>query len=242
MTKPSSGDGLMRKSNTSPLGKTLEEQTFSPESLQTVNCDMNSNTDKSAASLPDKQKNKLYPIVLELFSTKDFHQVSIREISKLSGISTTTIYRYYPSKEKLLFSILDEKLSELAGLVAMHLQGMESTREMFRKLFWVTLNHYDSVPGMAVANIVTAPMHAWMEEGSYRRKDAYQVIGSIIDHGRKHREIDPNITDEQIIDLYFMYCHRQIQRWCYRRKNTKLAETVGHFFDVFWKTISVPSA
>ena len=105
------------------------------------------------------------------------------------------IYRYYSSKEKLLFSILDEKLSELCGLVAAHLKGMESTEEMFRKLFWVTMDHYDNVPGMAVANYVTAPIHAWMEGGTYRRSDAYQQIRSIIEHGRRKNQIDPDITD-----------------------------------------------
>jgi len=182
----------------------------------------------------------LYPVVLELFSTRDFHQVSVRDISKMSGISTTTIYRYFPSKEKLLFTILDEKLNELVGLVKVHIQGLESTREMFRKLFWVTLNHYDNTPGMAVANIVTAPTHAWMEEGSYRRKNAYELIEGIIEYGRDCNEIDPAITNEQIIDLYFMYCHRQILRWCYRRKNSKLVESIDQFFNVFWKTVSTP--
>lgn len=188
----------------------------------------------------EKLKAKLYPVVLELFSTKDFHQVNIREISKLSGISTTTIYRYFPSKEKLLFSILDEKLSQLANLVRVHLQGLESTKEMFRKLFWVTLNHYDTTPGLAVASIVTVPTHSWMEEGSYKRQDAYELINMIIQHGRDCGEIDSAISNEQIIDLYFMYCHRQILRWCFHRKTKNLTESIGLFFDVFWKTVSTP--
>jgi len=194
------------------------------------------------SQLSARQKKKLFPVVLELFSTRDFHQVSIRDISRLSGISTTTIYRYFPSKEKLLFNILDEKLAELANLIRMHIQGMESTKEMFRKLFWVTLNHYDSIPGLAVASIVTAPTHAWMEEGSYRRRDAYAVIREIIDHGRSCNELDPEIDDEQIIDLYFMYCHRWILRWCFHRKTTSLVDCLGQFFNTFWKTVSLPAS
>ncbi len=195
--------------------------------------------ENTVLDLSEKQKAKLYPVVLGLFSIKDFHLVSIREISKLSGISSTTIYRHFPSKEKLLFSILDEKLSELAGMIKIHLQGLESTKEMFRKLFWVTLNHYDNNPGMAVANIVTVPTLAWMEEGTYRRKDAYELIEDIILYGRDHGDIDPAVSNEQIIDLYFMYCHRQILRWCFRRKTTALTDSLGQFFDVFWKTVSV---
>ena len=202
---------------------------------------MGSTTENGVLGLSDKQKAKLYPVVLELFSTRDFHQVTIRDISRLSGISTTTVYRHFTSKEKLLFSILNEKLSELVGLVSLHIQGLESTKEMFRKLFWVTLNHYDSNPGMAVACYVTAPTHAWMEDGTYRLKHAYELINGIILYGRNSGEIDPDITNEQIIDLYFMYCHRQVQRWCFRRKTNNLADSVSLFFDVFWKTVSVVS-
>ena len=200
---------------------------------------MKTTAENTISDLSEKQKAKLYPVVMELFSSKDFHLVSIREISKLSGISTTTIYRYFPSKEKLLFAILDEKLSELAGMIKMHLLGLESTKEMFRKLFWVTLNHYDNNPGMAVANIVTVPTLAWMEEGTYRRKDAYKLIEAIISYGRDKGDIDPAVTNEQIIDLYFMYCHRQILRWCFHCKMKNLVDSLGLFFDVFWKTVSV---
>ena len=105
------------------------------------------------------------------FSTKDFHRVSMREISKSSGLSTTTLYRYYPSKENLLFTVLDEKIGLLADKVRLHIQGLESTREMFRKLFWVTLDHYDKNPGLAVAIFITAPTLSWIGEESYIRKD-----------------------------------------------------------------------
>lgn len=82
------------------------------------------------------------------------------------------------------------------GLVSVHIQGLESTREMFRKLFWVTLNLYDNTPEMAVANIVTTPTHAWMKEGTYLRKDACDLINGIIAYGRNCNEVDPAITNE----------------------------------------------
>lgn len=198
-------------------------------------------TDNESSELPEKHKTRLYPVVLELFSKKDFHKVSIREISKISGISTTTLYRYYPSKEKLLFSILDERLRELSSTIKLHIQGLESTKEMFRKLFWVTLNHYDKNPGLAVATFMTVPTRSWMQEETYHLKDAYKIIVEIINHGRNSDEIDSNISNEQIIDLYFMYCNRQIHRWCYHNNTSQLADSMGQFFDVFWKTVSAIS-
>jgi AcrR family transcriptional regulator len=69
----------------------------------------------SAASTPngDKERQQVFPlklkqrlpVVLERFSKKDFHQVTLHEICRLSGISPGTIYQYYSSKENLTFSI-----------------------------------------------------------------------------------------------------------------------------------------
>ncbi|MBU3917473.1 TetR/AcrR family transcriptional regulator [bacterium] len=199
---------------------------------------MGNTTRDPNSNLPDKQKDKLYPIVLKLFSTKDFHHVSMREISRLSGLSTTTLYRYFPSKESLLFSILNEKIGLLADKTRLHVQGLESTREMFRKIFWVTLDHYDCNPGLAVTVFITAPTHSWIAEKSYVRKDAYDILHETIKYGREHGEIDPEISDEQIIDLYFMYCHRQVLLWYFRNQASTLVESIGKFFNVFWKAIA----
>ena len=85
--------------------------------------------------MPEKLKERLYPVVLRQFSMKDFHAVNIRDISKESGISSGTIYKYFSSKEDLLFSIIDEKLLNLAELLRIHLEATEDIREMFRKMF-----------------------------------------------------------------------------------------------------------
>ena len=56
-------------------------------------------TETAGGPVSAKMKEKLYPAVLDLFSGKDFHQVNLREIYKKSGMSPSTIYKYFPSKE-----------------------------------------------------------------------------------------------------------------------------------------------
>ena len=51
--------------------------------------------------------------VLEVFSERDFHRASIRQIAKKAGVSFTSIYKYYGSKEGLLFAYIDKCLGEL---------------------------------------------------------------------------------------------------------------------------------
>jgi AcrR family transcriptional regulator len=190
------------------------------------------------AHLPEKLKQRLYPVVLDLFSQKDFHQVQIREICALSGLSPSTIYRYFSSKEDLLFNIIDEKISEIVTLAKFHIQGLESTREILRKIFWVAMDYYDRNPGVAITAFITVPMRTWMRERSYAKNDVLEVIGDVIIDGHARNEIDSVIEPYHIRDLFYMYCHRQIQLWYYHGMKWKLVDTIPRFFNLVWKTVS----
>lgn len=192
--------------------------------------------------MPAKLKGRLYPVVLDLFSQKDFHQVQIREICKRSGLSPSTIYKYFTSKEELLFTILDENISEIVALSRVHLQGLESTKEIFRKVFWVSMDFYDRNPGVAITAFITVPMRTWMKAASYSKSDFLEVTSGLITDGLKRKEIDPAVDSKQIRDLYYMYCHRQIQLWYYHGMKWKLVDTIPRFFHLFWKTIAAPSS
>lgn len=187
--------------------------------------------------IPDKIRQRLYGKVLELFSGKDFHQVNIREISRSTGLSSSTLYRYFPSKEAIIFTILEEKMSEIGIAVKSHLQGLESTREILRKCLWLTLDFYDRNPGVAITAFITVPMRTWMQTGTYNNKDATQMIADIIAAGQKKGELDPELTVSQAVDLYYMFHSRQILRWYYNGCSWKLSDTLPGFFDLFWKAV-----
>lgn len=197
-------------------------------------------TDTANTDMPEKLKGRLYPVVLELFSKNDFHQVNIRDIRKMSGLSTSTIYKYFTSKEDLLFTILDEKVDEITEQVRLHLQGLESTREMFRKAYWVLMDYYDRNPGVAITFFITVPMRTWMQKESYRRKDSYTIIVNTVIHGEKRNEIDPVFKNSQILGIFFMHCYHEVHRWYYNGMKWKLVDTIPNFFPVFWKTVSNP--
>ncbi|MDM7985774.1 MAG: TetR/AcrR family transcriptional regulator [Smithella sp.] len=188
--------------------------------------------------MPEKLKERLYPVVLRQFSGKDFHAVNIRDISKESGISTGTIYKYFSSKEDLLFSIIDEKLLALASLLRMHLAGTEDIREMFRKLFWVTMNFFDNNPDLAVTAFITVPSKSFMASKSYKRETEVDILNEVIETARKRGAILSELENHYFVDLYMMITQRHIQNWYAHGMKWKLAENINNFFDFFWKVIT----
>ena len=196
-------------------------------------------TDTPNLDMPEKLKKSLYPTVLELFSKNDFHQVNMRDICNLSGLSTSTIYKYFPSKEDLLFSIIDEKVDEIYEQVRLNLRGLESTKEMFRKAYWVLMDYYDRNPGVAITFFITVPTRTWMQKNSYRMNGTYDILVDTIIHREKRNEIDPRLKDSQIMGVFFMHCYHVVHRWYYHGMKWELVDAIPEFFPVFWKTISV---
>jgi AcrR family transcriptional regulator len=188
--------------------------------------------------IPKKLRERLYPVVLRQFSMKDFHAVNIRDISKESGISTGTIYKYFSSKEDLIFSIIDEKLRDLASLLRMHIAGTEDIREMFRKMFWVSMNFFDDNPELAITAFITVPMKSFMANKSYKRETEIDILNGIIEKARKRGAVLSDIENHYFVDLYVMIMQRYIQNWYVHGMKWKLADTINNFFDFFWKVVA----
>jgi AcrR family transcriptional regulator len=199
----------------------------------------NANNLTGRLKIPEKLKQRLYPAVLELFSDYDFHRVNIREISKRTGVSSGTIYKYFRSKENLIFTILDEQIAQISVLISYHINGMADIKEIFRKVFWVTMDFYDHNPGVAVTAFITVPMRTWMQDGSYKKQYDLSILKQHVDLARNKGEIDPDISSRQVLDAYYMVCYRYIHNWYYAGMNYRLTEKLDEYFKLFWK-IMIP--
>ena len=65
----------------------------------------------------------------ELFQVYGFRKVSMDEISKKLGISKRTIYRYFPSKERLIEEVIDAMMKPVVRKV---LSSLEETKTLPR--------------------------------------------------------------------------------------------------------------
>jgi AcrR family transcriptional regulator len=197
----------------------------------------NKKRNRVSAAIPDKLRKKLYPVVFDLFSKSDFHQVNIREICKRTSISPSTIYKYFQSKEDLIFRILDEKISELIKLIKEHVQGIESAKEILRKVFWVTMDFYDKNPGVAITVFITVPTRAWMKEKSYQRKEAQEIVKGVFENKNIKDQFDPSVDIEHVVGLYYMYCYRHIHLWYYHGMKWRLIDAIPRFFPICWRAV-----
>ncbi|MBF0121340.1 MAG: TetR/AcrR family transcriptional regulator [Desulfobacterales bacterium] len=183
-------------------------------------------------------EQRLYPVVLDLFSIKDFYSVTFKDLSKHSGLSILTIDKYFSSKEDLLFKVLDKKISEIISLIKIHTHGIDNTEELFRRSFWLTMEYCDRNPGIAIIFFVKIPQYIWMQSKTYERKEIYDLLSEMAKHGREHNQIDPKLKDYQIMNLFLMHFSFSVQTWYYKGRKWKLVDSIKDFFPLFWKAVS----
>ena len=118
--------------------------------------------DRGVSELRPEVHARLEKAVLEIFSQSDFHKANIRDVARRAGVSFTTIYKHYGSKERLLFSFVDIWLGKLTERIIDHLQGIEDLKEKMRKVYWLQLDYYERHEGLGKILFMTLPMQTWM--------------------------------------------------------------------------------
>ena len=72
----------------------------------------------------------------EMFSQRSYHAVSLEEISRALGMGKSTMYHYFPTKEKLFTEVLKQNVQELYEDVC---AKVDSARSFQEKVFAVQL-------------------------------------------------------------------------------------------------------
>lgn len=83
---------------------------------------------------------------LELFAVKGFGQVGMRELASSLGLSAGALYHHYPSKQHLLFDLIEEFYEELVAALAHIKTRGSSRRSVQRALINVHLDLHREMP------------------------------------------------------------------------------------------------
>jgi len=85
---------------------------------------------REATGLRERKKREtrdaLTRAALELFVERGYDETTLAEIADAAGVSTRTIFAYFPSKEDILFSTMEAMRDALAGALAVRPAGMDA--------------------------------------------------------------------------------------------------------------------
>ena len=84
--------------------------------------------------------------MLELFASKGFGQVGMRELATCLGLAPGSLYHHYPSKQHLLLDLIEEFYEELLSTLGRIDQKASAKRDKLQNLIRAHLNLHREMP------------------------------------------------------------------------------------------------
>jgi AcrR family transcriptional regulator len=183
---------------------------------------------------------RLEQAVLDIFSHSDFHKANIRDVANRAGVSFSTIYKHYGSKERLVFAFVDVWLGELTERIYDHLQGIEDLKEKMRKVLWLQLDYYERNQGLARIIFMTLPMKTWMADETFKQKKMINMYLEVMRYGQKEGILNPHVRAGVLLDFMLGIVQRAFTMWISRGQQGRLTDQAGTLFEMVWRAISNP--
>ena len=190
--------------------------------------------------LNDDIHKRLERAVLEVFSSSDFHKASIRDIANRAGVSFTTIYKHYGSKERLVFAFVDIWMGKLADRIIDHLHGIENLKEKLRKVFWLQLDYYERHEKFGRIIFMTLPMKTWMVDKTFAQPRMMSLMIDVLRQGQDEGILNPDVRTRVLLDFLMGFVQRSFFMWILRGQEDSLADEANVMFEMVWQGMTRP--
>jgi AcrR family transcriptional regulator len=92
----------------------------------------------------DEYRKELLNQCFDLFADNGYASLTTRQIAKVLGVSTGTLYYYFPSKEDLFMQLIEELTTQDLLRAAAEIEGLSTLRERILALgdFLDAIEHY----------------------------------------------------------------------------------------------------
>jgi len=178
--------------------------------------------------------------VLDLFSRQDFHDVSLLDVAKAANVSLQTIYKYFGSKETLVYAMLDVMLGRLAERMIDHLQGIDDARERLRKTCWVTLDYMDKHPAVMLLLFTAVPVSRHRNIRIYESPELMGAFLGVFKDGQQRGVLNNRVSSKILLDVFMGIVGRVVLMHIVRREDRSLIDQFDELFNILWRAMSSP--
>jgi AcrR family transcriptional regulator len=144
----------------------------------------------------DEKLESILRTAAQIFAEKGYHQASIRDIARATGVSLSGLYYYFNSKEELLFLIQDHAFGTLLGNLERLLEGETEPLRRLRILMETHLRYF--IANQAEMKVLSHEAEALT--GDFRRRVNAQkrrlteVAMEILTELRPDGDVDPRVA------------------------------------------------
>lgn len=167
-------------------------------------------------------KQKIIDKSLELFYKQGYIATGINQVIAESGVAKNTFYYYFPSKDDLCVSYLQEMdniwMEEIKSLINSHKKPKDrllAPIEFLRK--WNERNDFRGCPFLNIASEITDPMSSIRKEVIYHKERYKAIISELVKDIKRQVPDFEKINHKRITEAYFLLSEGAIATCQYSR-------------------------
>lgn len=183
-----------------------------------------------------KSLEKLRMTIIELFSEGLYHEVGIREICKRAKVSPHTIYKYFGTKEELLYATIKEDMDMLTENLISASSAKNTLQDKVTVFVETFFSFYYENPAIAKIVFLNIPASYWMDETKFIQRGYHDYIRELIVQGQEEGliiQVDPQILMEIIMGAV----SRLIIKWLIEPESMEYQKTVDALLTVVQQTL-----
>ncbi len=157
-----------------------------------------------ARQLDTSKMERINEAAMQLIVKKGYGNASIAEIAKTAGVADGYLYRFHKSKEDMINALLSDKIGFLIDKMKVLLQDETSVitlvEMLIKEIFVIAEQKPESIKFLYVL------MHDYnFQVSDEQRLLIKNIILSALERGRMQKEVNENITVEEVFYLVVEY-------------------------------------
>ena len=160
---------------------------------------LSSRRPRRAAARPARtgdKRERILDAAVKVFAKKGFHATRVSEVAKAAGVADGTIYLYFKSKEELLVSLFEDRVSKLLGFMQAELPKLPSASARLRAVIDMQLGLLEGERDLAeVVTVIIRQSTKLMKEYAAPKFTAYlDSIARVVAEGQASGELREDVS------------------------------------------------
>lgn len=139
-----------------------------------------------------------------LFSRFGFTKTSLDDIASAAQIAKGTVYYYFPSKEELFISVIEQKLEEYFSMLQEHIDELEGFEQKLREMLHVPISFmYEHMP-VLIEGLRTLPFNykdRLLQFREITRNRIIETLLGILKLGADEGLLNESLNPEKICEV-----------------------------------------
>jgi uroporphyrinogen III methyltransferase/synthase len=180
-----------------------------------------------------KKRERMLEVAAELFSKKNYHEVMMDDVARLTDVAKGTVYNYFTSKEELYFTIMSSKIvylnSSLKNKIASEISVIDSLHTYIVQLYMFMMK-YQNFFLMYQREYMNA-QNDFCDELRAMSEELKSILSDVIYKGKRDnqfRDIDESFAVKLVLGSIFGAVQRGIEN---KYSGDNLSEEREKLFD-----------